>query len=207
MHLFELALLDMCAAAEPRRLRRRPGRAVEAGETLFHLGDHGGMIDGAGGGDHDVRRAIVPGEIVAQFARRRTNAPSSRVPRIERPSGWSGNAISCKCSNIEIVGRVGDGADLLHDHVLLAQHFVAVEGRLGEDVGKHVERQRHVGLEHARVIGGGLGTGRGVEITADGFDLLGDLPRAAPSRALERHVLEEMRYAVLVARVRRGCRN
>ena len=99
----------------------------------------------------------------------------------------------------QIVGRVGDGADLLNDDVLLAQQLVAVEGRLGQDVGEHVERQRHVGLEHARIIGGVLGAGRGIEIAADRLDFLGDLPRAAPPRALERHVFEEMRDAVLVA--------
>ena len=47
----------------------------------------------------------------------------------------------------QIVGRVGDGADLLNDDVLLAQQLLAVEGRLGQNVGEHVERQRHVGLE------------------------------------------------------------
>ena len=62
----------------------------------------------------------------------------------------------------------------------------------------NVERQRHVGLEHARIIGGGLRAGRGIEIAADGLDFLDDLPRAAPARALERHVLEKMRNAVLV---------
>ena len=84
----------------------------------------------------------------------------------------------CRCSKIEIVGRVGDGADLLDDDVLLAHELVAVEGRLGQDVGEHVERERHVGLEHARVIGRAFGAGRRVEIAAHGLDLLGDLPRA-----------------------------
>ena len=98
----------------------------------------------------------------------------------------------------EIVGRVLGGADLLHDHVLLARELVGVEGRIGEDVGEHVERERHVGLEHARVIGGGLDAGRGIEVAADRLDLLGDLARGAPRRALERHVLEQMRDAVLV---------
>ena len=107
--------------------------------------------------------------------------------------------MACRCSNIEIVGRVGDRADLLDDDVLLAHDLVAVERRLGQDVGQHVERQRHVGLEHARVIGGALGAGRGIEIAADRLDLLGDLAGGAPSRALERHVFEEMRDAVLVA--------
>ena len=99
----------------------------------------------------------------------------------------------------EIVRRVGDRADLLDDDVLLAHQLLAVESRFGQDVGEHVERERHVGLEHARVIGRGLGAGRRVEIAADRLDLLGDLARGAPPRALERHVFEEMRDAVLVA--------
>ena len=41
-------------------------------------------------------------------------------------------------------------------------------------------------------------TGRGVEVAADGLDLLGDLARGAARGALERHVLEQMRNAVLV---------
>ena len=44
-----------------------------------------------------------------------------------------------------------------------------------------------------------LGAGRRVEIAAHRLDLLGDLARAAPPRALERHVFEKMRNAVLVA--------
>ena len=53
-------------------------------------------------------------------------------------------------------------------------------------------------LQHAGVIGGGLDAGGGVEVAADRLDLLGDLARGAPRGALERHVLEQMRDAVLV---------
>ena len=53
----------------------------------------------------------------------------------------------------QIVRRVGDRADFLHDDVLLAQELFAIERRFGQDVGEHIERQRHIGLEHARVIG------------------------------------------------------
>ena len=90
------------------------------------------------------------------------------------------------------------GADLLHDDVLLAREFFRLEGRIGEDVGEHIERERHVGAQHARVIGRGLDAGRRIEVAADRLDLLGDLARGAVRGALERHVLEEMRDAVLV---------
>ena len=56
MHLLEVARLDPRAAAERRRLRRRRGRADEAGEALLDLGDDRVVIDRAGGRDHHVRR-------------------------------------------------------------------------------------------------------------------------------------------------------
>jgi len=93
-----------------------------------------------------------------------------------------------------VLGR----ADLLDDDVLLADELLGVEGRIGQDVGQDVERQRHVGAQHPGVVGGGLDAGRGVEVAADRLDLLGDLAGGAPRRALERHVLEQMRDAVLV---------
>src|SRR6185437_13367436 len=76
--------------------------------------------------------------------------------------------------------------------------FVRHKRRIGENVGQHVERQRHVGLHHPRIIGGGLGRGSGVEVAADRFDFLHDLAGRAPGRALEGHVFQEMRDAMLV---------
>jgi hypothetical protein len=98
----------------------------------------------------------------------------------------------------EIVGRIFGGADLLHDHVLLALQLLRIERRIGQDVGENVERERHVGREHARVIGRALDTGRGVEVAADGLDLLGDLAGGSPRGALEGHMLQEMGDAMLV---------
>ncbi len=97
-----------------------------------------------------------------------------------------------------VVGGVLGGADLLHDDVLFPLQFVRHEGGIGEDVGQHVERQRHIRLQHPGVVGRGLGRGAGVEVAADRLDFLDDLARRAPRGALERHMLEEMRDAVLV---------
>src|SRR5262249_45219985 len=44
----------------------------------------------------------------------------------------------------------------------------------------------------------GLDAGCGVEVAAHGLDLLGDLTRGPAFRTLERHVLEQVRDAVLV---------
>ena len=82
--------------------------------------------------------------------------------------------------------------------MLLALELVCIELRIGQDVGQDVDGQRHVVAEHARVIGGGFDAGRGVDLAADILDFGGDLEGAAPAGALERHVLEQMRHAVLV---------
>ena len=155
------------------------------------------MVDGAAGGHHDVRRPIVPGEIVAQLA------PVERSDRLRSAENRAAKRLVGKGDELEvfedeIVRSVGDGADLLDDDVLLANELVAVEGRLGEDVGEHVERERHIGLENARVISRRLGARRRIEIAAHSLDLLGDLARRAPARAFEGHVFEEMRDAVLI---------
>ncbi len=155
------------------------------------------MIDRAGGSDQHVGGAIVAGEIggepgTVERAHGRGRAQDRAADRLAGERGFLQPVPD------EIVRGVFRRADLLHDHVLLALQLLRVERRIGEDVGKHVERERHVGLEHARVVGRGLDRGGRVEVAADRLDLLGDLARAAPGCALERHVLEQMRDAVLV---------
>ena len=178
-------------------LRLRRGRAVEAGEPLRHFLDHPLVIDRAGGRHHHVGTAIMRRKIAAQriavealqgLCRSQQRAPH-RLIRVTQ---------LVEMLEHHVVGRILRGADLLHDHALFALQLVRHEGRIGEDVGEHVERQRHVGLHHPRIIGGGLGRGAGVEIAADRLDFLDDLARRAPRGALERHVFEQMRDAVLV---------
>src|SRR5262249_54452105 len=81
---------------------------------------------------------------------------------------------------------------------------VAVEAGVLKDVGENVDGKLDVLLQHLRVIGGVLARGIGVQVPAHGLDLGGDVKRAAAFRALEGHVLQEMRHAVdrrrLVAR-------
>ena len=87
------------------------------------------MIDCAGGGNHNVRTAIVPGEIIAQFcAVERTHRLRSAEDRAAER--LVGKRDGLQMLENEIVGRVGDGADLLDDDVLLKHEFVPGEGRL-----------------------------------------------------------------------------
>jgi hypothetical protein len=67
-----------------------------------------------------------------------------------------------------------------------------------KDIGEHVEGERHVASEHARVIGGHFDAGRRIQVAAHRLDLFGDLPGRALLGPLERHVLEKMRNPVLV---------
>ena len=82
--------------------------------------------------------------------------------------------------------------------MLLAGEFVRIEQGVVEDVAEDIDGERHVFLEDARIVGRRLDTGRGVDFAAYRLDFLGDLRRRALRRALERHVLEKVRQAVLV---------
>jgi len=144
-----------------------------------------------------VGRAIIAFEIGADPRRierthGRGRAENRTTDRLTRKGG------RLQAVEHEIVGRIVRRADLLDDHALLTCKLRRIERRVGENIGQNVERERHVGLEHARIERGGLHAGRRVEIAADRLDLLGDLLRAAPRRALERHVFEQMGNAVLV---------
>ena len=97
----------------------------------------------------------------------------------------------------DVVRRVVRLADLLQDHAPLALQFLGLEGGVGQDVADDVGGERGVLLQHLHVIGGLLARGVGVDVAADRLDLLGDLRRGAALGALERHVLEEVRDAVL----------
>src|SRR5689334_8376128 len=197
MDLLEVARLDPHAATELGRRRHRPDRAHEAGEAALGLLDDGLMIDRAGGGDDHGGRAIMAGEIRAQpLAVERTHGGAGAEDRAADRLVREGRRL--QIFEHQIVGSVLDRADLLDDDVLLARHLVGIECGFGEDVGQHIERERHVRLHGAGVIGGHLDAGRSVELAADRLDLLGDLPGRAPLGALECHVLEEMRNAVLL---------
>ena len=181
-----------CAGSGARRCR-----PDEAGETFLGVGDDVRVIDRAGRRHQHVGRAIVAREIGAQ-PRRTERAHGLRRAENRAADRLLGKREFLQALEHQIVRSVFRGADLLHDHVLLAPQFLRIESRLGQNVGQHVERQRHVGLEHAGVIGGALDAGGGIEIAADRLDLLGDLARGALLGALERHVFKQMRNAVFV---------
>ena len=62
----------------------------------------------------------------------------------------------------EVVRRVLDRADFLHDDVLLPLEFVLVELAVGENVAEDVKRQRRVAAQYAGKITGAFDSGLGV---------------------------------------------
>src|SRR6516165_11178034 len=197
MSLFEIARLDAGASDETCWLRRRWPRAGEARESSFDFRHHGLVLDCACRRHHHVGAPIVAAEIGgepraverAHGCRRAEDGPTDRLVS---ESGL------LQLVPDEIVRRILGGTDLLHDHVLLAPQLLGIERWIGEDVGQHVKRKRHVSPQNARVVGGCLNRGCRVEVAADRLDLLRDLTGGAPRSSLERHMLEQMRDTMLV---------
>ena len=109
------------------------------------------------------------------------------VPRIGRPTGWSGKAASCTRSNTMSSGESSAAAISCRITSRSRDELGAVEARRDDDVAQDVERERQVLAQHARVIGGGVDAGGGVELAAHRLDLLGDvlaLRRAVPLKAI-----------------------
>ena len=140
------------------------------------------------------------GEIVAQIA------ACERVDRLARAEDRATERLPGEGRRMEqvehdIVRRIVGGADLLGDDVFFARQFLAVEDRIGEDVVQDVDRERHVVLQHPRVIGGGLDAGRGIDLAADILDFFGDAHRRPGHRALEGHMFEQVGNSVLGRRL------
>ena len=161
------------------------------------------MIDGAGGGDHHALAAIFAVDIGADHVRRertdRVARAQDRASHRLMPEGRFGEPVEH-----HVVRRVGRRAKLLKDDVLFALKFLAVEFRVLEDVGQHVEGQERVLLEHADEKGRRLDAGRRVDVAAHVFDRFGQLTGAAGLGPLERHVLKHVRDAVLLIRLVAG---
>jgi hypothetical protein len=101
----------------------------------------------------------------------------------------------------DVVRRVDGLADLLQHHGPFAHQLLRVELRVLQDVGDQVEGERGILGQNLGIESRGLAPGIGVEVAADRLDLLGDVARATPRRALEGHVLEQMRHAVDLGRL------
>ena len=156
------------------------------------------MLDGAGGDHHHAFGGIVAVEIVVDLARgeglhrlRRAEDRAAdrlvggrRFPRSLSKTISSGVScaapISCRMTCCSRSSSSGSNSE-----------SVRMSARMSTASGTSSGK-------HAGVVGGRLDAGRGVDLAADILDLLGDLAGGAARRALEGHVLEQVRDAVLV---------
>src|SRR5690606_25996270 len=134
--------------------------------------------------------------------------PRDTLPRTDdRPA----DSLARVCSILnEVIGDLVRAVlytgDLLEDHLSLALELLLGKGRDLQNVSQDLESDGLITLQHSCVMGRHVEARRGVELAPDLLDFLGDLAGGSPPRPLERHVLEQMRDAVLVlAFMARAC--
>ena len=190
-----------CQAAGEPRLRRR-----QVAEQLLEPVVQPVAEPAADADDHPV--GPVPGArvVVERLLRRAADrllaaddVPAERLVAVEERLVDAAD---------EVARRVEVHVHLLDDHALLALDLLGVELGVAEHVDEHVERGVACLGGAADVVAGVLLAGEGVELAADRVDLAGDVARRRPPlRALEEHVLGEVRDPVrlrgLVARAGR----
>src|SRR3569623_2087587 len=84
---------------------------------------------------------------------------------------------------------------LFADHVSFLLHLDGIEGGVQEHIAQHFPEVREVAMPRFRVKAGRLFRGEGVQVSADSFDILGNLPRAPPPRPLKKQVIDKKRNA------------
>ena len=104
----------------------------------------------------------------------------------------------------DVIRRVIRLADFLQDHAALALELLRREGAVGQDVADDVSPERQVFLEQLHVIGGLFPGGVGVDVAAHILDRFGDFRRTPALGALEGHVFQKVRSAVLGLRLVAG---
>ena len=87
---------------------------------------------------------------------------------------------------------------LLQQHLPLALELGLGEARVLDDVAEHAHEARRVPRHAAHVEGGVVLVGVGVDVGAELLGVEVDLLAAAPGRALERHVLDEVADAAFL---------
>ncbi len=196
MHLLERFDDEFLAATEARGFDHVRRAALQVAEELLGLGDELVVVDCARGReDHLLGRVVLGDE--AREVRLGKGAHTLRGAEDRAAQGLFGIGLFLQPVEDHVVGGVEDLADFLQDHAALDLDLAFVEDRVQHDIGDHVEREGHVVLQHARVIGGHLAARVGVDVAAHVLDFLGDLQRGAPLGPLEGHMLEKMRDAVL----------
>ena len=164
---------------------------------LLHQIDDLLMLQVARGGHHHIGRRVVALHVAGQHATRHT-LDAVLAAQHGTPERLRRERRLLEIVEDDVIRRVVGLADLLQDHAALALQLLRLEGGVRQDVADDVGTQRGVLLQQLDVVRRLLTRGVGVDVAAHRLDLLGDLRRGAAFGALERHMLQEVRDAVLV---------
>ncbi len=96
----------------------------------------------------------------------------------------------------QVVGIVLVHLYFFEDHAALASDVSGVENRVQHQVAENVHGDGQVFVQHLDVEADTFLGGEGVHVAADGVHLARNFLRAAVLRALEDHVLDEVRDAI-----------
>ncbi len=113
----------------------------------------------------DETLQIRAAEIRYPFRRPKDGAPE-RLPRI---------GLFLQPVKDHIIRRIQRLTDLLEDHAALHLDLIWVQHRIAQDIGNHIQPQRHIVFQHPHIIGGHLTAGIGIDIAAHIFNRFGDL--------------------------------
>jgi hypothetical protein len=187
--------LDLAATISGSRFggSRRLGEGSEARlskiEDMIVFDRPGGCDDGGAG-------AVAATQI--KIDRRPVEGPDAlpcaqdRPPdRLVRPGG--------RREEIEhqVVWRIFDRSDFLDDDILLSFELLRGESAVGEKVANDVKHEIRVGRQNPGEITCPFNAGLCVKVAAYVFYRLGDFAGVSTARALERHMLDEMREPML----------
>ena len=197
MRLFQLL--------DPARLGALPAGGFARGAGALHQMRKGCLyltqdlvvIDRTGGGDDHALGTVMLAGKARQILAREMADPFGRT-QDRAAHGLVGIGRLLQPVKDHVVGCVQRLADFLQDDAALDLDLARVENRVQHDIRQHVQRHRHIARQHPHVIAGHIARGIGVDVAADILDGLGNLQGRACRRALEGHMLKEMRDAVLV---------
>src|SRR6266571_4071961 len=146
--------------------------------------------------DNHLRGSVMPGP------ERQQRGPAERFDGSDFPEHGPSQRVGAEgilgVQVMEVILRVVfDHPDLFQHHLLLLGHFSGVKPGMVEDVREQVEALRQVLVQNLGVEGGALPGRKGIELPAERVDLPRDGLGGAPPSALEDHVLDEVREALL----------
>ena len=149
------------------------------------------MVEVAGGGDDDGVRAVAPRHVVAQALRLEggdgfRGADDGLAQDVAGPQRLREQVMD------QIIRLVVAPLDLFQDDVEFAPHLLRVEGGVQEHIAQHIHGQWDVFREDTGVIAGVFFGREGVDVAADGVDLVGDLLGVPGRRPLEQHMFDDV---------------